>query len=220
MSRSMIFWDVDTQRDFMESSGALYVPGAEEIVANLYRLSETTREQSIPIVADADDHHVSDLEISLEPDYQTTFPPHCMHGTRGAGRIAATEQHWTLELGHEERSTADLRRGVETTWPRLLLRKKQLDVFSNPNTDAVLDLLRPERIVIYGVALDFCVRHVVEGLLARSHTDLVILTDATKAICPERADLLLGRWSARGVRLETTESFLRGLERTAQRAVG
>ena len=220
MSTPMIFWDVDTQRDFMEGSGALYVPGAEEIVSNLYRLSDKARELSIPIVADADDHESWDLEISGEPDFQTTFPPHCMHGTPGADRIAATEQHWTLELGHERRYPVNIRRGLDTDWPRLLLRKKELDIFSNPNTDTVLDLLRPASIVVYGVALDYCVRQVVDGLLERGYGDLVIITDATKAIYPERADLLLGRWSAGGVLLETTESFLRGLERPVRRAVG
>ena len=30
--RRPYFWDVDTQFDFMKPEGALYVPGAEEII--------------------------------------------------------------------------------------------------------------------------------------------------------------------------------------------
>ena len=31
----LVFVDVDTQRDFLEPTGALYVPGSTEILANL-----------------------------------------------------------------------------------------------------------------------------------------------------------------------------------------
>ena len=30
--KKVFFWNVDTQRDFMEETGALYVPGARETV--------------------------------------------------------------------------------------------------------------------------------------------------------------------------------------------
>ena len=33
----MIFWDVDTQRDFMEAAGALYVPGAEDLTVLVHQ---------------------------------------------------------------------------------------------------------------------------------------------------------------------------------------
>ena len=34
-----IFYDVDTQNDFMKEDGALYVPGAESIKENLEKLT-------------------------------------------------------------------------------------------------------------------------------------------------------------------------------------
>ena len=42
-----IFWDVDTQYDFMMRDGKLYVQGAEGIARNLKALTEFARENDI-----------------------------------------------------------------------------------------------------------------------------------------------------------------------------
>ena len=86
----LIFWDVDTQYDFMRADGKLYVPDAESIVDNLKRLTEHARAAGIQIVATADDHSVADAEISDDPDFVVTFPPHCMRDTAGQRRIPET----------------------------------------------------------------------------------------------------------------------------------
>jgi len=88
----VILWDVDTQVDFMLPEGKLYVPGAEETVPAMKRLVEAARAAGIVHVASADDHELTDDEISDTPDFETTYPPHCLRGTRGARKIAETEQ--------------------------------------------------------------------------------------------------------------------------------
>src|SRR2546430_13380118 len=60
----VIFWDVDTQYDFMHADGKLYVPEAERIIANLQRLTDYAHAHGIRIVASADDHVMSHPEIS------------------------------------------------------------------------------------------------------------------------------------------------------------
>ena len=42
MPSSLVFWDVDTQFDFMHPAGKLYVPGAETIISNLHVHTWTT----------------------------------------------------------------------------------------------------------------------------------------------------------------------------------
>ncbi|HYU37607.1 MAG TPA: hypothetical protein VEL29_06685, partial [Gemmatimonadales bacterium] len=69
----VIFWDVDTQYDFMHADGKLYVPQAERIIANLQRLTDYAHAHGIRIVASADDHVMSHPEISDKPDWQGTF---------------------------------------------------------------------------------------------------------------------------------------------------
>lgn len=219
MTTRLLFWDVDTQFDFIDPQGKFYVPRAETLETNLERLTGFARELEIPLLASADDHRLTDDEIEAEsPDGETTFPPHCMHGTPGAERVEATRLDYTLVLEPEESSTEEIRRGLEHPWPRVLLRKHELDVFSNPNTERVLERLEPEQIVIYGVALDFCVRKTVEGLLARGYDTLVLVTDATQPIDTERGEELLASWREHGVELTTTETLAVRLDRLARSA--
>lgn len=220
MSTRLAFWDVDTQFDFMDPEGDLYVPDAKALDPNLERLTGFARELEIPVVASADDHQLSDAEIDPdEPDGETTFPPHCMRGTPGAERIEETRLGYTLVLEHDERrSPEDIRRDLDHPWPRVLIKKNQLDVFGNPNADTVLAALDPERIVVYGVALDFCVAKTVEGLLERGYDDLVLVTDATEPIDAERGEELLESWKERGVELTTTETLAVRLDRMSRSA--
>lgn len=78
-----IFVDVDTQFDFMDPAGALYVPGAERIVPNLRRLFAAAIEHAVPVISTADDHAPDDPEFA-------DFPPHCVRGTPGQLRLAHT----------------------------------------------------------------------------------------------------------------------------------
>lgn len=88
--KKVFFWNVDTQRDFMEETGALYVPGAREIRPALARLTAFAREKGIPVVSSADYHYQESAELSDAPDFKTTFPPHCMAETPGAELIPET----------------------------------------------------------------------------------------------------------------------------------
>src|SRR5439155_1053023 len=94
----IVLWDVDTQRDFMLPEGKLYVPGAEETAPAMARLVGAVREAGVVHVASADDHELTDPEISDEPDFQNTYPPHCLRGTPGAEKIDETKQSDPLPL--------------------------------------------------------------------------------------------------------------------------
>ena len=96
--RGVVLWDVDTQVDFVRSDGKLAVPGAEDVVPQMARLVAWAREAGVVHVASADDHELTDPEISDDPDYVDTYPPHCLRGTPGAARIPETAQADPLPL--------------------------------------------------------------------------------------------------------------------------
>src|SRR5256885_16350677 len=83
----VIFWDVDTQYDFMRADGKLYVPEAEHIIPNLKRLTDYALGHGIRIVASADDHLMIHAEIWEQTDWKPTFPAHCLRGTPGEKKI-------------------------------------------------------------------------------------------------------------------------------------
>lgn len=209
MRSDRLFWDVDTQVDFMRADGRLYVPDSEAIIPALARLTERAHRQGIRILASADDHVPGHRELSDRPDWQETFPPHCMRGTPGQARIPETTLAHPLVIEPEPADRGALAARVRTHQGDLLFHKHWFDVFTNPNLLPALEALAPAAVVIYGVALDVCVRHAVEGLLRhRPDIRLALVTDATRAIHQDQADGLLADWAGRGVRLTSTGEVL------------
>jgi nicotinamidase/pyrazinamidase len=188
-----LLWDVDTQVDFVHPNGKLAVPGATDAVPAMARVVEAARAAGIPHVASADDHELTDPEISAEPDYATTYPPHCLRGTRGAERIPETEQDDPVPLGLTD---------VPEKWLRgreFLLLKKHFDVFTNPNADRLLARLDPDEVVLFGVATDVCNDAAIRGLLARGR-DVTFVEDASRGLDEGRTASCITRWREQGVR--------------------
>ncbi len=207
----LIFWDVDTQHDFMRRDGALYVRGAARLIPVPASLTEFAHNHRIPIVASADNHEPTDPEISDTPDWVTTFPPHCLRGTPGQRKIPETALADPLVIDPEPQDPGALAQRILGHGHDLLLHKRALDVFSNPNLPTVLRALEPETVVIYGVATEFCVKHTVEGLLRHlPRARLVLVSDAVRAIRPEEGERLVASWRERGVQVMESEAILRG----------
>ncbi len=213
----LIFWDVDTQCDFMRADGKLYVPDAEQIIPQLARLTDVAHQRGIRIVASADDHVAGHRELSDAPDFKQTFPPHCMRGTPGQAKIPETGLRDPMVIEPEPLSPDDLTARVRRHRGDILFHKHWFDVFTNPNAEPAVRELDPERIVLYGVALDVCNKYAIEGLLQRwPHTQLYAVTDAMKPIDAHQATSLLRQWQERGVELITTSQ---AIELTQQPAV-
>jgi len=201
----LIFWDVDTQYDFMRADGKLYVPEAEHIIPQLARLTQAARRHGVRIVASADDHVPGHRELSDTPDFKETFPPHCMRGTAGQRKIPETALVDPLVIEPDPQPATEIADWVRSHAGDILIHKHWFDVFTNPNAEPVVQALDPERIVLYGVALDVCNRYAIEGLLQRRpHTHLAAVTDAMKPIDANQAERLLAEWQRRGVELMTT----------------
>jgi nicotinamidase/pyrazinamidase len=204
----LVFWDVDTLYDFMKSDGKLYVAGSEDIIPAVGRLTSFAHTHRIPIIASADNHEITDPEISDSPDWTSTFPAHCMRGTPGQRKIAESELENPLVIEPELQDAGALEQQVRAHRGDFLVYKRALDVFTNPNVPALLRSLNPEAVVIYGVATDFCNRYTVEGLMVRlPRAALFLVTDAVRAIYPEEGDRLIADWATRGVRMVTSRKI-------------
>ncbi|MGH7645918.1 MAG: cysteine hydrolase family protein [Gemmatimonadales bacterium] len=207
----VIFWDVDTQYDFMRADGKLYVPDAEHIIPNLRKLTDYAHANGFRVVASADDHVREHPEITATPDWQTTFPPHCMRGTPGQTKIPETTLKDPLVIDPVPTEPAALAARVRSHKGDVLLHKHHFDVFTNPNAVTVLQALDPDDVVLYGVATDVCDQAAIEGLLERRpRTRLFAVTDAMKPIDKDVGEQLLKEWGERGVRLVRTEEVVEG----------
>src|SRR5438552_16545154 len=150
----VIFWDVDTQYDFMKADGKLYVPDAEQLSPYLRKLTDYAHGHGIRIVASADDHVVNHSEMSANPDWKTTFPPHCLRGTPGQRKLAETALRDPLVIEPDPQDGTALAASIRSHRDDILFHKHRFDVFSNPNLLPVLDVLNPHDIVLNGVAQD------------------------------------------------------------------
>ena len=199
-----VLWDVDTQVDFMLPEGKLYVPGAEQVASAMQLLVEAARRAGVVHVASADDHELTDEEISEQPDFQTTYPPHCLRGTHGARKVPETDQEDPVPMGLGPLPERYLR-GRE-----FLILKKNFDVFTNPNTDRLIAALDPEEIVVFGVATDVCDDAAIRGFLARGLM-VRFVEDAARGLDEGRVAACTAAWRAGGVQFTTVAEVVNSL---------
>jgi nicotinamidase/pyrazinamidase len=205
----LILWDVDTQVDFMLPDGKLYVPGAEETIPAMARLVAAARAAGVVHIASADDHELTDPEISAEPDFQNTYPPHCLRGTTGAEKIPETKQADPLPLSLLPFPPGLVPALVEGRG-ELLLLKKNFNVFTNPNTDPLLDALDPDEIVVFGVATDVCDDAAIRGFLRRGRR-VRFVEDAARGLDEERTAACTAFWREHGVEFTTVDEVVAAL---------
>ena len=160
-------------------------------------------------VASADDHELTDPEISADPDWQNTYPPHCLRGTRGAQKIPETEQSDPLPLSLTPYPPG-LVPGLVEGRRELLLLKKNFNVFTNPNTDSLLDALDPDEIVVFGVATDVCDDAAILGFLQRGRR-VKFVEDAARGLDESRVAARTAVWRERGVAFAPSDEAIAAL---------
>lgn len=211
-----IFWNVDTQYDFMRDDelfhGALAIPGAREIEGNLEKLTKLAKEKNILTVNTADWHTESSKELSDTPDYKITFPKHCMEFTLGAMYILATEPtRWSMYIDWrvKDDSFLEVIKQVSNASVDIVILKDHFDVFQgNPYTERILDSIKPETAVVYGVATNVCVNYAVLGLLERG-IKVYVPTDAIKELPGLPLEEVLNSWKEKGAVLTTAGEIVK-----------
>jgi nicotinamidase/pyrazinamidase len=195
--KNIFFLDVDTQRDFMLSSGSLYVPGAERIITKLRRLFDFARKNEISILSSADAH------VPNDPEFQQ-FPPHCVQGTVGQRKIDETLLPRPLILQNKpiDRNLLDAVRKHQ----QIIVEKQVLDLFSNPVAERLLRVL-PPRAIVFGVATEYCVKMACLGL-RRIGVQAALVTDAIRALSPKTEKEALDEMRRGGVEFITLETLL------------
>jgi nicotinamidase/pyrazinamidase len=187
-----VFFDVDTQLDFLYPSGALYVPGAEQIVPVLGRLTLFAAAKNIQIVSTADAHAEDDVEFQV-------WRPHCVAGTWGQQKAGATKLPKPVVLGT----------GPVAGASQIIVEKQALDAFSNPNLRPLLASIAPERYVLYGVVTELCVRCAALGLF-ETGARVELVADAVKSLSAADERAFMEQFQSRGGSLTTARALLSG----------
>lgn len=201
----MIFFDIDTQHDFMDAAGALAVPDAEAIKPQIERLLLAASQQRLATISSRCAHEPGDAEFEI-------FPPHCLEGTPGAERIcpalpalprteitvdAAPDAAATVEAGHH-----------------YVVKKKVYDLFSNAwlNDLRLRGVFASQECIVFGVATDYCVRAAALGL-AQSGARVLLVEDAVRGVTPATTAQTIAEMRAAGVVFTTTAEVLKRFTR-------
>ena len=189
-----VFFDVDTQIDFLYPAGALYVPGAERIEGALSRLTRYAGENSIAVISTMDAHAEDDPEFR-------DWPPHCVAGTLGQHKLNPTllDRRVVVPLASGDYRVQDS--------PQVIIEKQSLDCFTNPNLEAVLRELGADRYVVYGVVTEYCVRFAAQGLL-KAGKRVEIVKDAVQTLKADDGERTLNDLLSAGARLTTVDELL------------
>jgi len=170
-----VFFDVDTQLDFLFPGGALYVPGAEKIAPTLSALTSFAAQHGVRVLSTLDSHTENDPEFSV-------WPPHCVLGTHGHQKYSATL--------------------LPSPSQQTLFHKNTIEFFSTPGLRELLDALKADRFIVYGLVTEYCVQAALFGLLARQ-VEVGLVTDAIRCLHPEEERAVLARFTGAGGRLLT-----------------
>lgn len=201
-THNAIFWEVDTQVDFMLPGGKLYVPGAEKIIPNVKRLVDAARQGRVLLISDACQHTPDDPEFKV-------FPPHCVRGTPGAQIIPEALANKYLTVPNE--------RGFKLPqnlfdYQQIVIEKQTLDVFDNPLTDQIVNRLREDaHYFVFGVVTEYCLRLAAKGLIERSRR-VSLVQDAIETLKPETGRRACDELRALGADFVSTEQALAAID--------
>ncbi|MFH1257391.1 MAG: cysteine hydrolase family protein [Candidatus Micrarchaeota archaeon] len=210
----LVFFDSDTQNDFILSTGKFPVPNAENIRINLARLTQYARKRKIKIISSMDRHFGSakfhDLEMTELSTWGGPFPMHCMDGTPGQKKVKETSPRKAAIIENKPYSAAKLNSFSKK--PEIVIEKQRFSAFSNPNTSKLLKLLKVKKVVLYGISTDYAVRSAALEM-RKMGIDVYLVIDASKSfnVKPADSEISIRQMQASGVHIKSTDDLIRNL---------
>ena len=199
LTRNVVFWEVDTQADFMLPGGKLYVPGAERLLPNIRKLADAARQGHVFLVSHGCYHGKDDPEFK-------TFPPHCIKGTTGAGLVPEALTQRVITVANEP--TAALPHDL-SQHQQIHLEKQTLDIFESQHAEKLVERFDPHaEFVVFGVVTEYCVRFAAKGLLERSRR-VSVVQDAIETLKAEDGHRTVTELQALGANFITTDQALK-----------
>lgn len=166
---------VDVQNDFADPQGNLYVQGGEKVVPAINARIEDARRAGSPVVYTQDWHPESTPHFQKDGGI---WPVHCVRGTWGA------ELHPQLVVeGDVVQKGADGKDG----YSGFSVRDPRSGETASTRLEALLHDRGVERIVVAGLATDYCVKETaIDGATKGFETH--VLSDAIAAVNLESGD--------------------------------
>jgi nicotinamidase/pyrazinamidase len=197
-SSNVVFWEVDTQRDFMLPGGKLYVPGAERLLPNIRKLTDAARQERVFLISHGCYHPKDDPEFQI-------FPPHCVKGTEGSAFVPEALTDKVLVIPND--AAAVVPRDI-SDYQQILFEKQSLDIFESRHAGKFVQRFGDDvEFVVFGVVTEYCVRFAAKGLLDRGRR-VSVVQDAIETLKPGNAERTVAELRELGARFFTTDDAL------------
>jgi nicotinamidase/pyrazinamidase len=168
---------VDVQNDFADPGGSLYVTGAEKVVDAVNREIDRASTAGALVVYTQDWHPESTPHFEKDGG---VWPVHCVGGTEGA------ELHPALRVSP---GSEVVRKGTggEDGYSAFSVRDPKSGEVRATDLDVVLERRTVERVVVAGLATDYCVKETALDAVRRGLVTTV-LRHAVAAVDLEEGD--------------------------------
>ncbi|MER5493000.1 nicotinamidase [Streptomyces sp. NPDC002454] len=188
MRRALIV--VDVQNDFCEG-GSLAVTGGADVAAAITELIGQAPAGYRHVVATRDHHIAPGDHFSEEPDYENSWPVHCLAGTEGVGfhpNFAPAVASGAVEAVFDKGAHAAAYSGFEG---------------ADENGVTLASWLRDRQVTevdVVGIATDHCVRATALDAVREGFRTNVLL-DLTAGVAPHTTERALDELRTAGVTL-------------------
>ncbi|MCB5911869.1 isochorismatase family protein [Streptomyces pinistramenti] len=182
---------VDVQNDFCEG-GSLAVAGGADVAAAITDLVGRAAGSGYRHVVATRDHHIDPGDhFSDQPDYEHSWPVHCVAGTEGSGfhaNFAPAVASGAIDAVFDKGAYEAAYSGFEGT---------------DENGTSLADWLRAHRVTevdVVGIATDHCIRATaLDALRAGLRTH--VLLDLTAGVAPHTTERTLAELREAGAEL-------------------
>jgi nicotinamidase/pyrazinamidase len=160
---------VDVQNDFADPSGSLYVNGGEEVVPVVNREIERALDAGAMVV------YTQDWHPETTPHFQKDggiWPVHCVQGT------------WGAEFYPDLKVVGEIVRkgtGGEDGYSGFTVRDPRSGAVEGTGLEPILRARGVERLVVLGLATDYCVKETALDGAAKGF-DTTVLLEGVRAV--------------------------------------
>lgn len=148
---------IDMERGFTDPDGALYVgQTVRDILAPIRAILEAEKAKGSSIIFTRDFHDPDDKEFEM-------WPPHCVRGT------------WETEI---DPALAEFARDAT------IINKRRYSAFFDTDLDERVKQIRPDKVIVTGVATDVCVLYTTADLRNRDY-QVIIPANAVTSFDPD-----------------------------------
>src|SRR5271167_3078775 len=145
-----IFYDINTQRDFVLHDGKFHLEYAEKLVPVWKALTDLARDQKVQIVCSVDCHVPGDTQLK---SWGGPYPDHCMAGTPGQNKIDETAPLNPLMLENKEYTPEEIQKVLDHDGEIVFRRQQFEKLADNEHLSAILPPFCPPKrnLVMSGV---------------------------------------------------------------------